>query len=166
MDTLEKYIMIGAPPPEVWKQSIFGSVTQFFMSWYVFFFQMPYLPEFCLRTYDMKGLKVMKQASEEELEAYKYTFGKEGAYTGPINYYRAIIPHLMFSEPLKRPTKFVPGLYMLGETDKYIDRGSGAIAKELYTKLEFKIIKGANHFAQQHKPEETNRLIREFLEKK
>jgi pimeloyl-ACP methyl ester carboxylesterase len=40
------------------------------------------------------------------------------------------------------------------------------MAQRIYDKLEFKLIKGGNHFAQQHAPEETNRLIREFLEKK
>lgn len=55
---------------------------------------------------------------------------------------------------------------MLGENDKYISKGSGKAAKQIYDNLEFKVIGGANHFAQQHKPEETNRLIREFLERK
>jgi hypothetical protein len=32
--------------------------------------------------------------------------------------------------------------------------------------LEYKLIAGANHFAQQHKPETTNRMLREFLSKK
>jgi pimeloyl-ACP methyl ester carboxylesterase len=53
---------------------------------------------------------------------------------------------------------------MLGEGDRYISRKSGNMAKKIFQNLDFKLIKGANHFAQQHAPEETNRLIREFIE--
>ncbi|CRK96598.1 CLUMA_CG009929, isoform A [Clunio marinus] len=165
MDTIDKYVMIGAPPSEVWHKLLFSSVKQFLMSWYVFYFQMPFLPEFTTSLQDFQMFKVMKHQTEEELEAYKYTFGKEGALTGPINYYRASAKFLFPDQPLKRPEKFAPGLYMLGEGDKYISPDSGKMAKELYDNLDFKFIKGANHFAQQHKPDETNRLIREFLEK-
>jgi pimeloyl-ACP methyl ester carboxylesterase len=166
MDTLEKYVMIGGPPSEVWNKLITGSIKQFLMSWYIFYFQMPFLPEFSTRLQDLKIFKVMKHSSPDDMEVYKYVFGKEGALTGPINYYRAAANFLFPDPPLKRPTSFVPGLFMLGEGDRYISRDSGKMAQRRYEKLEFKLIKGGNHFAQQHAPEETNRLIREFIEKK
>ena len=106
------------------------------------------------------------QLNEEDIEAYKYTFSRPGALTGPINYYRAANKFLFPDPPLPRPSSFVPGLFMLGEDDKYILKSSGRMAKEYYDNLEFRIIPDANHFAQQHKPEVTNRLIREFIEKK
>lgn len=108
----------------------------------------------------------MRNKTVEETEAYKYTFSQEGALTGPINYYRAAANFLFPDPPVPRPTSFVPGLFMLGEGDKYISRDAGQLAQQQYEKLDFKIIKGANHFSQQHAPEETNRLIREFIEKK
>jgi hypothetical protein len=56
MDCLEKYVMIGGPPSEVWNELITFNVKQFLMSWYVFFFQMLYLPEFSTRFYFMSLL--------------------------------------------------------------------------------------------------------------
>jgi len=167
MDTLEKYVCIGGPPSQVWQKNIKSSIKQFLMSWYMFFFQMPYLPEFSSSLFDFRIFKVMKQ-NEEDTEAYRYTFSKPGALTGPINYYRALggLNILFPDKPLPKPSKFVPGLFMLGEKDKYIMQSTGKSAKQYYDNLEFKVIHGANHFAQQHKPEETNRLIREFIEKK
>lgn len=165
MDTLVKYVMIGAPPSQVWNDSVTSNIKQFLMSWYVFFFQMPYLPEFSTSLNDLAVFSVMKQ-SEEDTEAYKYVFSKKGALTGPINYYRAAANFLFPDPPLQRPTSFVPGLLMLGESDKYISRECGKETQKYYDNLEFKIIEGANHFAQQHKPEATNRLIREFIEGK
>lgn len=164
MDTLDKYVMIGGPPSEVWNKLIAYQFRQFLMSWYVFFFQMPLLPEYSTRLNDLKVFDVMKLKSKEDLEVYKYVFSQDGAFTGPINYYRAAAKFLFPDPPLPRPTHFVPGLFMLGESDKYISRDCGPMTQKRYEKLEFKLIKGANHFAQQHAPAETNRLIREFLQ--
>jgi pimeloyl-ACP methyl ester carboxylesterase len=165
MDTLEKYIMIGGPPSEAWKKLIVSSPKQFLMSWYIFFFQMLWLPEFVIRCNDLKGFEVMKLGSAEDIECFKYTFSKPGALTPPINYYRAI--RVLNPDPkLKKPTRYAPGLFLLGEYDKYIARKTGKLAQAELENLDFKIIKGANHFAQQHKPEATNSMIREFLETK
>lgn len=166
MDTLEKYEMIGGPPVEVWSKLIGSRMKQFRMSWYVFYFQMPFLPEFTNSLVDLRVFNIMEHETESDLEVYKYVFSQEGALTAPINYYRALVRNIFFDNPIPRPTTFVPGLMLLGESDKYVSHDCGELAQKLFDKLEFRIIKKANHFAQQHKPDETNRLIREFLEKK
>lgn len=166
MDTLEKYVMLGGPPFQVWQKSVFSTVKQFFMSWYIFYFQMPMLPELTMSLGDLQAFKTFDIESKEEIEAFKYTFGQQGALKPGIDYYRANCNFLFPTSPSPTPNTFVPGLFMLGEGDKYISRQSGDEAQKVYKNLEFKIIPGANHFCQQHKPEETNRFIREFLEKK
>lgn len=125
---------------------------------------MPLLPELLLKQNDFNNFNKM-QLPEDEVEPYKYTFSKKGALTGPINYYRANAKFLFPDPPLKRPTHFVPGLYMLGENDHFISQSTGKALQTYYDNLEFKIVVGANHFTQQHKPKETNRIIREFLSK-
>lgn len=166
METLDKYVMIGGPPSEVWNKLIASRLKQFLMSWYIFYFQMPFLPEFTTSLNDFKIFQVMEHSSPDDLEIYKYVFSQEGALTGPINYYRAAAKFLFPDPPLPRPSSYVPGLFMIGEGDKYVSRDCGKLAQRRFEQLDFKLIKGANHFAQQHAPEETNRLIREFLEKK
>lgn len=165
MDTVEKYIMIGGPPSKTWNKLVAGSLKQFIMSWYVFFFQVPKLPELSIRTYDLKMFDMLKIGTAEDVECFKYTFQQPDALTYPINYYRAA-PILNPDEPLPRPKNPAPGLLLLGEYDKYISKDTGRLAMRELDRLEYNLIKGANHFAQQHKPEETNRMIREFLEKK
>jgi pimeloyl-ACP methyl ester carboxylesterase len=165
MDTLEKYIMIGGPEPHAWRKVISKSIKQFLMSWYIFFFQMPFLPETTLRFYDIQLFEKLKVGSKEDIECFKYTFNKPDAFTAPINYYRAL--RILYPDArLVKPKKCAPGLFLLGEYDRYISREIGPITQRYLDNVDFKIIKGANHFAQQHKPEETNRMIREFLEKK
>ena len=123
------------------------------------------LPEFSVVLDDMTRFNLM-DISQEDLEVYKYTFGQKGAFTGPINYYRANMKFLFPAAPTKRPLKFSRGLFLIGEKDYYISKDSAPLLQKYFVNLDFKVVKGANHFAQQHRPEETNRLIREFLNKK
>ena len=64
----------------------------------MFYFQCPYLPEFVLGLRDMaslstffrhspSGLKNKANFTDDDLEAWKYTYGKSG-FTAPLNYYR------------------------------------------------------------------------------
>ncbi|XP_055628634.1 epoxide hydrolase 3-like [Toxorhynchites rutilus septentrionalis] len=168
MDMLDKYIMMDAPSKQVIRKAIISSRTQFKMSWYTFFFQMPKLPEFFVRMNDIAMFdKVFRHhCNAEEVEAYKYTFAKKGALTPPINYYRANRAPRSSSVCPPADVSSVPGLYLLGELDMYISKETGSMMQKQFEKLEFRIVPGADHFLQQHKPVLVNQLMREFLEKK
>lgn len=168
MNMVEKYVMMGAPSLDVWGKSMMQSLEQFRKSWYVFYFLMPALPEFTTSLNDYAMLKVIggfkfsENFTEEDLEAYKYTFSKNGALTGPINYYRH---NMNFFATSKRPTPatFAPGMFILGERDAYIAASTGPILKKRFENLRFEVVPGANHFVQQDAPEKTNQLLWEFL---
>ena len=58
-----------------------------FSTRYIFFYQLPYLPELALRCNDLGNFKKVFRGdtpkeeslvSDEDIEAYKYTFGKPG----------------------------------------------------------------------------------------
>lgn len=119
------------------------------------------LPELALQWNDFKRLEVM--GIPDDLEAYKYTFSKKNALTYAINYYRANINIFAPDTYVKRPDKFAPGLLLLGEHDVYVHRKMETLMMKHYDNMQFQFIKNANHFAQQHQPEETNRIIHEFL---
>lgn len=165
VETLDKYVLMAAPVRDVWDDSIYSSVKQFLMSWYVFLYQLPVFPEFVLRLFDLGIFKLLELESEEDLEAYKYTFGKSGAFTGPVNYYRENVKFLYPYKRTERPKKFVPGILLLGEKDDYISEECCRQTQQYFDDLDFKLIPGANHFCNHHKPTETNRMMREFLSK-
>jgi hypothetical protein len=56
----------------------------------MFLFQLPYLPERLLMVEDLDILRKMFEGkiSDEHLEAYKYTFGKQGNIYIRINIYQ------------------------------------------------------------------------------
>ncbi len=165
MHKIDRYVVIGAPSSPVWFKLVTSSIDQFIKSWYIAFFQAPFIPELLIRSFDFQAFDELKRngVTDEDIEAYKYTFSQEGALTAPLNYYRANARFLNPTKPLKRPTEFSKGLYMLGEQEKYISMDSGQLQQKYSDNLQFKVIKGASHFCQQDAPEEINRLIREFL---
>ncbi|XP_058835206.1 epoxide hydrolase 1-like [Topomyia yanbarensis] len=168
MDMVDRYIMMDAPSRQVHRKLMMTTKTQFKMSWYMFFFQMPQLPEFFIRMSDLRMFDAMfrKYVSPEEIEAYKYTFAKKGALTEPLNYYRANMRSAVKIHSPPADIPHVPGLYLLGEKDIYISKESGPLMEKQFNNLEFKIVPGVDHFLQQHNPELVNSLIREFLERK
>lgn len=86
MNMIEKYVMMGAPSAVAWRKIMMSSegFDQFRKSWYIFYFQMPRLPEFMISLNDFVIFKVIgsgkisKTFAEEDLEAYKYTFSRPG----------------------------------------------------------------------------------------
>ncbi|GIT99047.1 alpha/beta fold hydrolase [Sulfurovum sp. TSL1] len=73
------------------------NLRQTFRSWYIYLFQLPFLPEFAMKCCDFKWLKhnfcswarTKDAFSNEEIEVYKKALREPYALTSAINYYRA-----------------------------------------------------------------------------
>lgn len=85
MNMVEKYVMMGAPSSAAWQKCVMsGDLDQFKKSWYIFYFQMPRLPEFTISLNDFAVFKAIGSGkksetfTEDDLEAYKYTFSRPG----------------------------------------------------------------------------------------
>ncbi|WP_370496081.1 hypothetical protein [Trichodesmium erythraeum] len=94
---VEKLIVMNIPHPAKFMEGL-GTPKQLLRSWYIFFFQLPFLPEFIWRFNDyhaiaftFKKMAASKSAfTEADLEADKGAAAKRGALTSMINYYRNI----------------------------------------------------------------------------
>jgi hypothetical protein len=86
----------------------------------MFFFNLPLLPELVLLSNDLKILEEAFVSGDnrmlctaDEIEGYKYTFCRNGGFTYPLNYYRAIMRDYPRIEPnsyqIKRPTLIIWG---------------------------------------------------------
>jgi pimeloyl-ACP methyl ester carboxylesterase len=87
-----------------------------------------------------------------------------GAFTPPINYFRA--NGFSLSPPKSKLKKEieVPGLYVFGEHDGHLVFDHLWTAQDYIKNLTVKIVKGANHYTQQDEPDKVNSIIRDFLE--
>nr|CAD7414993.1 unnamed protein product [Timema cristinae] len=139
---------------------------------YVFFFQMPFLPELFISMNDLVAFKrIFKKnipgssVEDEDIEAFKYTFSKPGALTAPINWYRANVLEQRIDNIKSKKDPGVPGLFLFGEKDDFLELAYLEEAKDVIKNLQTVIIEGGIHSVQQDKPEAVNKVMRDFLNK-
>jgi epoxide hydrolase 4 len=166
---VERLIVLNIPHPAKFIQGL-KTPQQLLKSWYIFFFQLPILPEIFWQAngYDriakvFSNMAIDKTAfSPEDLEAYKTAAAKEGALTAMINYYRGIFSKLSLRQI--PPEKLdIPTLMIWGEQDRALGKELTYGTDEYVHDLTLKYIPNCSHWVQQERPELVNQYIREFL---
>ncbi|MFJ9781054.1 alpha/beta fold hydrolase [Amycolatopsis sp. NPDC101161] len=115
--------VVATPHPRAFVETfLFGK--QLLSSWYMIFFQIPWLPEAVLRSRNGEVLRafLVKSGLDESIaRRYSEAFGKDtGLLTSAINWYRALPLDLSLGFKTGRVT--VPTLYVVGECDSFVSR--------------------------------------------
>ncbi|XP_025105522.1 epoxide hydrolase 4-like [Pomacea canaliculata] len=175
-DLVNHLIILNCPNIKAFRKHVRSSLKQVKMSWYMYFFQLPFLPELMFKLQDYAILDQLFRSkhsgvrsdrmSDEDIEAYKYTFSRSGL-TGPINFYRAAF------EVERRPPDqsgsrskgiSVPTLVLWGTEDAALDNRLAEMSCEVCTgKVVLRYIEGASHWVQMDRPDLVNKYMREFL---
>lgn len=166
---LSKLIVLNLPHPTKFKQGL-GTIQQLLKSWYIFFFQLPFLPELYLQADDYRtvGEAFTKMAinkntfSEADLNAYKDAAAKRGALTAMVNYYRNLFPSL-FATQQTQGLLNVPTLMIWGENDLALGQELTYGTEEYVRDFQIRYIPNCSHWVQQECPELVNQYIWEFL---
>lgn len=150
---VERLAILNAPHPVLMKRKL-ATVAQARRSSYIFFFQLPWLPERSLTRHRASFIKMMLRRDPatpgafppEEVEAYREAFLQPGAATATINYYRAAFRPGTRVPGLSRSLEKVPTLVLWGEGDRYLGpellEGLDALAPD----LRIVRIPGASHW--------------------
>jgi epoxide hydrolase 4 len=138
---------------------------------YQIFFQLPLLPELALRTFRFAGLKMaMRKMLQnrgsfppEVVARYEEAWGRPGAVTAMLNYYRAL--HRLPREFPRGPAAVVhqPTLLIWGDRDPVFKRNLFEATAEFVEKLTLERIPGGGHFIHQDDPAAVNALLIDFL---
>ena len=118
---LGRLAILNVPHPLVMRRFLFGDAEQIRRSWYLFFFQLPWLPEIGMRADDWHGaIRTLRGSgrvhtfTNEDIQKYKVAWSQPGAMTSMINWYRA----LRYQNHLPREMRIhVPTLLMWGMKD-------------------------------------------------
>ncbi len=119
--------IINVPHPTIMKKSLKTNPRQRKKSAYMFFFQLPWLPEYILgKDNFLKLVKTLKKNTkkgaftDEELEIYRKAWGQKGALTGMLNWYRGIFR----AAPTRGKTNriVIPTHIFWGENDYVLGR--------------------------------------------
>jgi pimeloyl-ACP methyl ester carboxylesterase len=169
-DVVWKLIALQVPPASVWKRN--QTFKQFLASWYMFFFQLPWLPEWVSRRNDfgllvdsLRNSTVNKSVfSNEEIEEYKAAWSRPGALTATINYYRANIVSRLFSSGTESPKIAAPTLFIYGEKDHAIlPETVAGVGDAVSGRFEEHRIPNSGHWVQQEARDEVTAVLRDFL---
>jgi pimeloyl-ACP methyl ester carboxylesterase len=165
-------VAMNCPPPAVLVHHLLRSPRQLRRSWYIFFFQLPVLPERFVAQH-MPGTLVAgsynRSAWNRELLApYAEAFATEADARGPVNWYRGAFRSAVSSRgrPL-RPID-VPTLVIWGVHDQFLGRelvSPEALRRSLaYGNVaDLAWIETAGHFVQNEAPEEVNAALLGWL---
>ena len=173
-ELVEKLVVMNCPHPKIFAERI-RHFSQMMKSWYMFLFQIPWLPEFILSVKDFVnfneffrgnsgGVRNKASFTEEDVEAYKYVFSQEGAITPPLNYYRAAMRSGgIGTDNEDDSTINVPTLIIWGDADKYFDVAMANDHGGVVSKLTVRHIPDCSHWVQNDVPETVHRYMWEFL---
>lgn len=174
-ETVSKLVAMQVPPPAAWRANF--TLRQLRHSWYMFFFQLPRLPEWWASANDFDRVERMYRETSARRDAftdydiavYKEALRQPGALTGGLNYYRANVFRSLFRGGVETPNETdgkirVPTLFIYGEQDVAVlpetVRNVGSFVEAPYRELR---IPDSGHWVQNEAIEEVNESLLEFL---
>ncbi len=168
---LERLVIMNVPHPGVMMaQMRKGNWAQVRRSWYMFFFQLPGLPERMMTAQDGRAIRrafydmaVDKtHFTPDVLDRYARDAQRPGAMTAMINWYRAA---LRIGGKLRGPWPVIetPTLIVWGEEDAALGVELLDGTEEMVSDLTIRRLPGVSHWVQQEAPDQVNAILREWL---
>jgi pimeloyl-ACP methyl ester carboxylesterase len=165
---LERLALLNIPHPLVMEQTLRHSSVQRKKSRYIFFFQLPWLPERLFSRNDFayaeRSLRVSSRSgtfSDEDVARYKEAWSQPGAVRSMLHWYRAALR----ARPRRpdNPRVTVPTMLIWGTQDRFLDPEMAPSSIALCDQGRLELISEATHWVQLEEPERVNRLLVEFL---
>lgn len=136
--------------------------TQGLRSWYMFFYQLPVLPELGVTT--SWGRRMFRRTlqrsglSESRIDEYIEVLNEPGAATAAVNWYRA----LPFGPRGATQPVQVPTLYVYGDRDFALGRKAADLtARYVSGPYRFEVLEGVSHWIPEEVPERVANLVLE-----
>ena len=164
---IAKLAVLNVPHPSVMRKFLSTRPRQLLRSWYMFFFQLPWLPEAVFSAFNFRiGSRALLRFSrpgtfsEEDLAQYRAAWSQPGALTGMINWYRAL-----FRTRVKFPDKIVrvPTRILWGERDAFLLAEMAHESLRYCTNAELFTFATATHWLQHEEPARISELLIDFF---
>lgn len=165
---LEHLIICNVPHPGPMQKQI-RKWAQLKKSWYVFFFQIPWLPERMLGRNDAEGIanafrnscEIPEQFPDEVVEVYRRNAAQPGALNAMVNYYRALLRNR--GDDTDLGVIETPTLIVWGEEDVALTKESTYGTEDYVSDLTIRYLPRISHWVQQEAPEAVNAMMAAFL---
>ncbi|MFM7027774.1 MAG: alpha/beta fold hydrolase [Chakrabartia sp.] len=166
---LTKLVIMNVPHPKVMQREL-KRWEQLRKSWYIFFFQLPGLPERYMAAKDAAGIRRAfydmavdkSRFGKEVLNVYARAAQQPGAMTAMINYYRALLRYREAVDLGDAQVK-VPTLMVWGEEDAALGLGCTVGTEQWVPGLELHRLPHVSHWVQQEAPDQVNAILVDWL---
>ncbi len=169
---LSRLVIMNVPHPGPMARE-FRTLRQLRKSWYVFFFQIPWLPDALLaaRGGEAIGKAILgsscdrKRFPDDVLEVFRRPAATPGATTAMLNYYRAMVRGGggMRQQKLGFPVIETPTLMLWGEEDVALSKETTFGTDAYVRDLTLRYLPGVSHWVQQEAPESVNAMLEAWL---
>jgi pimeloyl-ACP methyl ester carboxylesterase len=137
-DVVARLAILNVPHPRRMIEGIRHSAEQRRKSWYIAFFQIPWLPERFIASQDFRRVRSMLRRdpvrpgafTPDEIQAYVDALKQPGALTAAINWYRAAVRRARRTGRRFRPIE-APVLVLWGDRDRYLSAAYAAPPPDL-----------------------------------
>jgi len=164
---IAKLAVLNVPHPSVMRKFISTRPRQLFRSWYMFFFQLPWLPETLFSAFNFRiGARALVRSSrsgtfsDEDLAQYCAAWSQPRAVTSMINWYRALFRvRVKFLDKTVR----VPTRILWGERDAFLLAEMAHESLRYCTNAELFTFANATHWLQHEEPARVSELLIDFF---
>lgn len=171
---LDGLVIMNVPHPSVFLANMASNPAQWKKSWYIGFFQLPWLPELALTARNAEGIAQAfsgmavdkSRFPPEVLDHYRRNALIPGAMTAMINYYRANTSTMRRWAPGQAAVIETPTLMLWGEEDAALGIELTEGYEDLVRDFTLKRFPGVSHWVQQEAPEAVNAALEAWLRAK
>jgi epoxide hydrolase 4 len=169
-ERVSRTAMLSIPHPRIFIKNLIMNPAQLRRSWYLFCFQLPWLPERLLRRRDwallvgaLRDTSPPGVFSGADLEQYKNSWARKGAMTAMLNWYRAALFRLskVAVDPEASRVK-VPALLIWGKNDQFAVVAMARESLQYCDHGHLEIFETATHWVQHEEAAEVNTLLSKF----
>jgi epoxide hydrolase 4 len=165
---LRKLAIINVPHPRVMLHNVLTNPRQLLRSWYILFFQFPWIPEamFAARNFSY-GVTALGKSSvpgtftAEDLSRYREAWAYPGALTAMVNWYRAFVRHC---RNLGDPQVHVPTRILWGKRDKFLLPEMAQQSVAYCDSAELTYFPQNTHWLHHEQPEAVNQMLIDFFQ--
>ena len=165
---LDRLVVMNLPHPTLFARGV-RRWPQLRRSWYMLFFQLPWLPE---RLLGHRGAQAVGRAfrhmaidksrfTDRDLEMFRANAQIPGALTAMLNYYRALLRYPAFPDPA--PILETPTLLIWGEEDTALGKELTYGTEALVSDFTLRYLPNVSHWVQQEAPEKVNAIMRAWI---
>jgi len=168
---LSHLIICNVPHPQSMQKAF--NWNQLKKSWYVFFFQIPKLPEYLLGRDNARGIGEMIRSTfvdptkfpQEVADVFSRNANQPGALNAMVNYYRALIRQNPRSNVKKGEFPIIKTrtLMVWGEEDVALSKETTYGTEKYVEDFTIRYLPNVSHWVQQESPEAVNAMITAFI---